>query len=115
MAEEFVAGICGGTWWNSSKTMFSGCSSPCSTGIADMGSFGWATNMVDIKARSCDQESNNSVSDHSSIVFQGAHHQKPQQADSDCGGSSVLIDSTLQMMGFGLSSSTTSDWNQSLL
>ncbi|XP_007025886.2 PREDICTED: transcription factor bHLH112 [Theobroma cacao] len=115
MAEEFHAGICGGTWWNSSKSMFSGCSSPCSAGIADMGSFGsWGADMVDIKAaRSCDQESNNSVSD-SSIVFQGAH-QKPQQADSDSGGSSILIDSTLQMMGFGLSSSTTSDWNQSLL
>ncbi|XVE51215.1 hypothetical protein DITRI_Ditri02bG0021900 [Diplodiscus trichospermus] len=115
MAEEFQGGLCGGTWWNSSKTMFSlGCSSPCSTGIAD---FGWATDTVDINARSChDQESNNSVSDHSSIVFQGAHHQKPQQTDSDSGGCNrILIDSTLQMMGFGLSSSTTSDWNQSLL
>ena len=112
MAEEFQAGICGETWWNSSKTMFTGCSSPCSSGIADMGSFGWGTDMVDIKGGSC-EESNNSVSD-SSIVFQGAHP-KPQQADSDSGGTSILIDSTLQMMGFSLSSSTTSDWNQSLL
>ncbi|XVF27768.1 hypothetical protein REPUB_Repub14bG0137300 [Reevesia pubescens] len=115
MAEEFQAGICGGTWWNPTKTMFTGCSSPCSTGIADMGSFGsWGTHvMVDINARSsCDEESN----DNSSIVFQGHAQQKPQQqADSDNGGSSILIDSTLQMMGFGLSSSTTSDWNQSLL
>ena len=119
MAEEFHAGVCGGTWWNPSKNMFAGCSSPCSTGIgADMGSFGWAADIVDIKAaRSC-EESNNSVSD-SSIVFQGvAHHNKPQQqqADSDSGGSSILIDSTLQMMGFGLSSSTTTtDWNPCLL
>ncbi|OMO76652.1 hypothetical protein CCACVL1_15511 [Corchorus capsularis] len=122
MAEEFQAGICGaaGTWWNPSKSMFAGCSSPCSTGIvADMGSFGWATaavDMVDIKAaRSpCEESTNNSVSDNSSIVFQGI-----KQADSDhSAGSSILIDSTLQMMGFGLSSNstTTSDhWNQSLL
>ncbi|XP_022724308.1 transcription factor bHLH112-like [Durio zibethinus] len=113
MAEEFHAGICGETWWNPSKTMFTGCSSPCSMGIADMGSFGWGIDMVDIKARTCDEESNNSVSG-SSIFFQGAH-QKPQQADSDSGGTSILIDSTLQMMGFGLSSSTTSDWNQPLI
>ncbi|OMO64968.1 hypothetical protein COLO4_31665 [Corchorus olitorius] len=124
MAEEFQAGICGaaGTWWNPSKNMFAGCSSPCSTGIvADMGSFGWATaavDMVDIKARSSCEESNNSVSDNSSIVFQGIGHHQNKQADSDhSAGSSILIDSTLQMMGFGLSSNstTTSDWNQSLL
>ncbi|XP_022777385.1 transcription factor bHLH112-like [Durio zibethinus] len=115
MAEEFHAGICEGAWWNSSKPMFKGCSSPCSMGISDFGSFGWGTDMVDIKARSCEESTNNSISDHSSIVFQGHAHQKPQQADSDSGGGSILIDSTLQMMGFGLSSSATSDWNQSLL
>ncbi|XVF25938.1 hypothetical protein REPUB_Repub13aG0257000 [Reevesia pubescens] len=110
MAEEFHGGICEGTWWNSTKTMFPGCSSPCSTGFAaDMGSFGWGTDTVDIKTRSSCEESNDS-----SIVFQGAQ-QKTQQGDSDSGGSSILIESTLQMMGFGLSSSTTSDWNQSLL
>ncbi|XP_039049882.1 transcription factor bHLH112-like [Hibiscus syriacus] len=69
MAEEFYAGICGETWWNPTKTMFTGCNSPLyTTGIADIGSFGWGT-----------------------------------------------IDSTLQMMGFGFSSSTTSDWNKYLL
>ncbi|XVE87877.1 hypothetical protein DITRI_Ditri19aG0023800 [Diplodiscus trichospermus] len=120
MAEEFHAGIFGGTWWNPSKTMFAGCSSPCSMGISDMGSFGWGTDMVDIKARSnCEEEPPiNSVSD-GSMLCQGAHDQKPdQQADnSDSGGSdtSILIGSSLQMMGFGLSPSTTSDWSQSLL
>ena len=106
MAEEFHAGICEGTWWNnSSKTMQSACSSPpFSTGNSDLGSFGWATtNTVDTNLMSCDKESTIiSVSDNSSIAFQGAHHQKPlQQPDSDCGtGSSILIDSTFKMMGY---------------
>ncbi|XP_039044087.1 transcription factor bHLH112-like [Hibiscus syriacus] len=103
MAEEFHAGICREIWWNPTKTMFTGCNSPLyATGIADIGSFGWGTDTADIKARSNDS------------VF---YHKPDQlQADSDRNGdSSVLIDSTLQMMGFGFSSSTTSDWNQSLL
>ncbi|XP_039049026.1 transcription factor bHLH112-like isoform X2 [Hibiscus syriacus] len=106
MAEEFQAGICGETWWNSSKTMFAGCSYPCPTGIAaDMGSFGWGADMADMKARCSYEESEDS------LAFQvGA-----QQGDSDSCGTSILLDSTLQMMGFGFSSSTTSDWNQSLI
>lgn len=120
MAEEFQAGICGGTWWNPSR---SSSLSPCSAagiGMADhMGSYMWASSdMIDMKTpttttttKSC-EESNNSVSADSSMVFQSA--QKTQQTDSDSGGSSsVLMDSTLQMMSFGSSSST--DWNQVLL
>ncbi|XP_039034438.1 transcription factor bHLH112-like [Hibiscus syriacus] len=83
MAEEFNAGICEETWWNPTKPMFTGCNSPL---FSDIGSFGLGTDMVDIKARSNDSDHNY--------------------------GTSILIDSTLQMMGFGLSSSTTSDWNQ---
>ncbi|XP_075663595.1 transcription factor bHLH112 isoform X3 [Castanea sativa] len=114
MAEEFQTGICGGNWWmNPSRSTFTGSSSPCSMALNDTGSYAWS-DMVDMKGRPC--EETNSVSD-SSIVFQDV--QKPQQqADSasGCGSSSILIDSTLQMMGFGLSSSsTTSDWNQALL
>ncbi|KAL9392643.1 hypothetical protein Peur_016563 [Populus x canadensis] len=124
MAEEFQAGICGENWWmNSSKSVFMGGLSPCSTvSIASdhMGTYGsWTTaDMVDLKARSIScNESNHittSVSD-ASIPF--LNSQKPQQADSDSGGSSILIDSTLQMMGYGLSSSSSSssDWNQALL
>ncbi|KAE8656541.1 bHLH114 protein [Hibiscus syriacus] len=106
MAEELNAGICGETWWNSSKTMFAGRSYPCPTGIAvDMGSFGWGADMVDMKASSSYEESEDS------LAFQlGA-----QQGDSDKCGTSILLDSTLQMMGFGLPSSSTSDWNQSLI
>ncbi|KAH1066002.1 hypothetical protein J1N35_030989 [Gossypium stocksii] len=106
MAEEFHAGICGETWWDSSKAMFTGCSSPYSTGLAaDMGSFGWSADMVDIKARSSCEESKDSL----------AFPLGAQQGDSDSCGSSILNDSTLRMMGFALSSSTISDWNQSLL
>ncbi|XP_006383985.1 transcription factor bHLH112 isoform X2 [Populus trichocarpa] len=124
MAEEFQAGICGENWWmNSSKSVFMGGLSPCSTvSITSdhMGTYGsWTTaDMVDLKARSIScKESNHittSVSD-ASIPF--LNSQKPQQADSDSGGSSILIDSTLQMMGYGLSSSSSSssDWNQALL
>lgn len=109
MAEEFLqAGICGGTWWmmNSSKGMFGGCSLP----IGDVGGFGWGADVVDIKPRSACEESNiTSVSDNS-MAFPSC--QKP---DSDSSGGDVFIDSTLPIMGFGLSSSTTSDWNPSLL
>jgi hypothetical protein len=123
MAEEFQAGICGENWWmNSSKSMFIGGLSPCSTVSLPsdhMGTYNgsWATvDMVDLKPRSIScKESHNttSVSD-TSIAF--LNSPKPQQANSDSGGSSNLIDSTLQMMGFGLSSSSSSsDWNQALL
>ncbi|XP_058091026.1 transcription factor bHLH112-like [Magnolia sinica] len=107
MADEFQTGICSGNWWNSSRTGFSGSSSPCSTALSEMGSFGW-TEMADMKSRSC-EESSASVSG-SSVVFQDT--QKAQTSDSI--GSSVLIDSTLQMAGFGLSSPTI-DWSQALL
>lgn len=116
MAEEFHTGICGGTWWNKTKPMLTGCSLPPSTGVVDMGNCGYDTDMVDIRARTryCEESTKNPVSGVSSIVFQGHPH---PQADSDSGGtsSSLLIDSTLQMMGFGLPSSTISDWNLSLL
>lgn len=117
MAEEFQAGICGGNWWNSSKTVFMGGCSTVNTSDHHMGTYGssWVTDMVDLKAKSC-KESNNSVS-HTTMVFQNSH--KPhQQTDSDSGGNSILMDSaTLQMMGFGLSasSSSSSDWSQALL
>ncbi|KAJ6292201.1 hypothetical protein OIU78_024381 [Salix suchowensis] len=123
MAEEFQAGICGESWWlNSSKSMFIGGLSPCSTvslpsDHMETYNGSWATaDMVDLKPRSIScKESNNttSVSD-TSIAF--LNSPKPQEANSDSGGSSILIDSTLQMMGFGLSSSSSSsDWNQALV
>lgn len=125
MAEEFQAGICGDNWWmNSSKSVFMGGLSPCSTvnvtssssdHIGYYGSWATAADMVDLKARSISCKGSNNDIDNS-LPFQNS--QKPQQADSDSGGSSILIDSsTIQMMGFGLSSSSSSssDWNQTLL
>ncbi|KAL6990870.1 hypothetical protein U1Q18_008993 [Sarracenia purpurea var. burkii] len=112
MAEEFQAGVCGSTWWNSPRSSLG--LLPFSTAISDhMGSFGWpAGDLVDMKARSSDESG--SVSD-GSTLFQDI--QKPQQPqDSSAGG--VWMDSTLLMMGVGLSSpssTSTTDWNQSLL
>ncbi|KAF3451616.1 hypothetical protein FNV43_RR07711 [Rhamnella rubrinervis] len=122
MAEEFQAGICGGNWWiNSSRNAFTA-ASPCSVGLNDFGSIGWACDMVDIKARSSSScgESDSVVCDTSINAFQDV--QKPHQAAdsvSCCGTTtttgSILIDSTLQMMGFGLSTSPTSDLTQAFL
>ncbi|XP_041025809.1 transcription factor bHLH112 isoform X1 [Juglans microcarpa x Juglans regia] len=122
MAEEFQTGVCGGNWWmNSSRSVFTGTTSPCSLALSETGGGGggyaaaWS-DMVDMKgSRSCTEDS---VSDHhGSLVFSDV--QKPPQLphhDSSSGSSSILIDSTLQMMGFGFSSSsTTSDLNQALL
>lgn len=43
MTEEFdTTGICTGTWWSSTNSMFSGCSLPRSTEIVvDSGRFEW--------------------------------------------------------------------------
>ncbi|XP_057961644.1 transcription factor bHLH123-like [Malania oleifera] len=112
MAEEFQAGVCGGNWWaNSSR------SSPCTAELNEMGNFGWSSEMVGIKPRSDCDDSAASVSDGGSILFPDIHKpQPPDAASSTAGSGGVLIDSTLQMLGFNLSSSaTTPDWNQTLL
>ncbi|XP_042490090.1 transcription factor bHLH112-like [Macadamia integrifolia] len=114
MGDEFQAGLCSGNWWNQTKSALSvgSCSSPCSTALTDIGSFGWVN-----EARSSCEETTASVSD-SSMVFQQT--QKTQQSSSDTvgagggGGGGILMDSTLQMVGFG-PSSLTMDWNQALL
>ncbi|XP_048438546.1 transcription factor bHLH112 isoform X1 [Pyrus x bretschneideri] len=116
MAEEFQARICGGnSWWSSSRHVLA--ASPCSVGFNDhMGGFGYPNDMVDIKAtRSSCGEINNLVSDdhdggdHSNSIANFDQYQDVQKPDHD---------STLQMIGFGLSSSlssTPSDFNQALL
>ncbi|KAF2305032.1 hypothetical protein GH714_001183 [Hevea brasiliensis] len=127
MAEEFQTGICGGNWWSLSKSVFmGGGSSPCSTDInaTDMGNYGpWmVTDVGDLKPRSCKLDNSNNITttdslSDSSVLVQDSL--KTQQTDSDRAGSSVLMDSTLQMMGFGISSSSSSssslDWSQTLL
>ncbi|XP_027332514.1 transcription factor bHLH112-like isoform X2 [Abrus precatorius] len=114
MAEEFqAAAVCGENWWNinSARSVFPlmmSSSSTCSVAAADAGNYStWQTDFMDLKGAS-----NNLVSD-SFLGFLDA--EKAQKSDSASGTGSILIDSPLQMMGFGMSSSTSSNWNQSLL
>lgn len=113
MADEFqAAGVCGGNWWNNNPTRSAYGSSLCSPIITDMGSFGWPADLMDMKARSSD-ESGSANNSEGSIIFQDI--QKPINQDSGCGDRSLWMDSTLEMMGSGLSSSITTDWNQTLI
>ncbi|KAK7302648.1 hypothetical protein RJT34_13541 [Clitoria ternatea] len=97
-------------------------SSSCSVAAADAGNYStWQTdNFVDLKGtRNCAAEDTNNLvsSDTACLGFLDAH-EKPQQqtSDSASGTGSFLMDSTIQMMGFGMSSSTSSNWiNESLL
>ncbi|KAL3519586.1 hypothetical protein ACH5RR_017735 [Cinchona calisaya] len=122
MAEEFQGEVCGGNWWNSSRGMF-GCSSPClsSSGILDLGiSFGWPNDFLDMKAiRSSDHDhqSGSANSDGSSIVIQDLQKtNQPADSASNNSNNNIPIDhSTLQILGIGLSSPTTTDWNQTNL
>ncbi|XVE80260.1 hypothetical protein DITRI_Ditri14bG0125700 [Diplodiscus trichospermus] len=106
MADEFNSGT---NWWDSSRSASnnqfdatSGSSSSSTTsGVSNsLGSFGWATEMVDIKpAARSSMDSVTSVSG-SSVVFQDT-----QKLHGD-----------LHMMGLGLSSHHQGvDWNQALL
>lgn len=114
MAEEFQIqrGICGGNWWNSSRSVFAAAAatagSPCSLGS---GTFGWPNNnldFLDIKAARSSSSSGEENDNTNCNIFQEVvvdhdhdHDQKPHH----------LIDSTLQIMGFGLSTSPTSDFS----
>lgn len=102
MGDDLHTGICGGNWWNSTRSGFGGVTSPCSTAPSDKGGFGWTE-----IGRSCEEAG--SISD-SSMVFRDT--QKAQASDS-VGSGGVLMDSTLQMAGFGLSQPM--DWGQALL
>ncbi|KAH1208079.1 Transcription factor [Glycine max] len=116
MAEEFQAAICGESWWNiinPTRSVFPLMPSTCSVAAADAGNYStWqsTTDFVDLKGtRSCAEETDiNLVSSDTSLSFLDA--EKPHQS----GTGSILIDSTLQMMGFGMSSSTSPNWSQSL-
>lgn len=127
MAEEFQARICGENWWSStidstrsvfplSSSLIS--SSPCSVAANDAGNYTTRqTTGIDLKPtnKCCAEETNNLVSD-TYLGFVEA--QKPHKSELESamsGSGSILIDSTLQMMGFGLTSSTSQNWNQPLL
>ena len=128
MAEEFQAGIFGGNWWNPTRSLFSGAAaSPCSLGLGnDVAGFGWhshdsidnmAHNHTNNKARSNNSsgDTNNSVCESPNIAFHEEVLQKPnnnQISSPICGTNNSLIsDSTLQIMGFGLSPSDFSEPN----
>ncbi|XP_057969229.1 transcription factor bHLH123-like [Malania oleifera] len=111
MAEEYQTGVCStGNWWDSSRNRFDSGSSPSSSTLNSIGSFGWPTDMADIKARS---SMDSATVSGSSVVFQDTQKlQGPDSAGgSDSGGSTVLTDPNLQMMGLGLSCQAM-DWNQ---
>ena len=108
MADEFNTGT---NWWDSSRSTnnrfdATAGSSASSSGLNNsLGSFGWATEMVDIKpAARSSMDSVSSVSG-SSVVFQDTQklHGGPDHSPGN-----------LHMMGLGLSSQAM-DWNQALL
>ncbi|KAL2957865.1 hypothetical protein AAZX31_18G174300 [Glycine max] len=88
MAEEFQGAICGESWWNiinPTRSVFPLMPSTCSVAAADAGNYNTWQSFLDAG--------------------------KPHQS----GTGSIFIDFTLQMMGFGMSSSTSPNWSQSLL
>lgn len=110
MADEYQAGICGGSWWDSSKNRFDSGSSSTSSSINNIGNFGWQGDMVDLKSRS----PMDSMTPGSSMVFEDTQKlQGPDNSSGDSGSGSGLTETNLQMMRLGLSQPV--DWNQALL
>ncbi|CAK9139758.1 unnamed protein product [Ilex paraguariensis] len=103
MADEFQS------WWGSSRNRFESGSTPSSTAINSIVSYGWPTEIVDTKARS--SMDSISVSGSSINVFQDT---QKLQGPTDSAGVGILPDPNLQMIGLGLSSQGM-DWNQALL
>ncbi|XP_048601802.1 transcription factor bHLH112-like isoform X2 [Brassica napus] len=107
MGDEFqaTAAICGsggGAWWSSPRSVMSPSDhflSPCFGATITSDDFGCQENNI---------KSRNTCKDNNIISGQ-------READSDSGGSTVTIDSTLQMMGLGFSSNSSSDWNHTIL
>ncbi|XP_027346774.1 transcription factor bHLH112-like [Abrus precatorius] len=117
MAEEFQARICGENWWSSidsTRSVFPlGSTSPCSVAANDIGNYSTrqTSDIMDLKAIKCSaEETNNNLVSDSYLGFVDA--QKPQKSESASESGSILIDSTIQMMGFGLTSPSSANWNQ---
>lgn len=93
MAEEFLqGGVCGGSWWNSPRNLFS--SSPCS--LASNDGFGWASHELMTAEIKSVGSTDDSASDGSS-------------------GSAAVVQDVHNPDGIALSSSTTHWINQDLL
>ncbi|GAB2301123.1 hypothetical protein Dimus_035156 [Dionaea muscipula] len=122
-----AGGICGGgggAWWSNPMLGFfsgaGGLPSPCSAALAD---FGWLNHeMGSIKEKSADYFWEESIL--VSTDSMSSNDPAPPQASPDpllahqpeyggASGGALTTDSVLQIMGFGLSpSSSTTDWNQ---
>ncbi|MED6144379.1 hypothetical protein PIB30_015161 [Stylosanthes scabra] len=128
--EEFQgAGICGENWWrssvfppsSSSPSPLSSTSTPCSV-AAPTDTRTWQSSdhlcFMDLKAPSsstpaCDDSNNYHMGGfHDAQAQQQKPHKKTTTTtDESQSGGSILMDSTLQMMGFGLSSSSSPNWD----
>ncbi|KAL0306443.1 UNVERIFIED_CONTAM: hypothetical protein Sradi_6061600 [Sesamum radiatum] len=107
MADEFQVGS--GNWWDTSRTRFDAGTTPpasISTTLNAIASFGWPTEMEDMKSRS---SRDSGPATGGSMVLHGGHDQSSAAATG--GGLGNL---NLQMVGLGLSSQGM-DWNQTLL
>lgn len=98
MADEYQAGICGGNWWNSSRSIFG--SSLCASSVPlGNSNFAWPNDhLLDMKS-SCRSNDESGNSDESVVLQELPKHE-----------------STLQILGIGLNSSSTShNWNHTLI
>ncbi|CAN6457872.1 unnamed protein product [Victoria cruziana] len=114
MADDLQGGVCSGNWWARSGGGFGSTSSSslcgATAGMPEIGNgFGWSSDIMEMKTRSGEESvdnRSNSLSSGGSMVFQEAHRQ-------DSGG--VLMDSSLQLAGFGVSPSMAPDWGHALM
>lgn len=99
MADEFQAGVCGGNWWNSSRSIFG--SSLCASSVPIGNSnFAWTNNhLFDMKS-SCRSNDESGNSDESVVLQELPKHDH----------------TTLQILDIALNSSSTSDnWNHTFM
>lgn len=99
MGDEYQASVCGGNWWNSSRSIFG--SSLCASSVPlGNSNFAWTNDhLLDMKS-SCRSNDESGNSDESVVLQELPKH-----------------DSTLQILGIGLNSSSTSDnnWSHTLM
>ncbi|KAK9092186.1 hypothetical protein Syun_027097 [Stephania yunnanensis] len=107
MAEGFRSGLCSGNWWSNTTATTTG---------SDMGGGGGVVNV------SYGSSSTTWPSDQMAEInaIKALSSTSSQESDSiggggGGGGASVLMDSSLQMMDFGLSCPTNDHWSQALL
>lgn len=126
MDEEFQArmNICGEKWWSidSARSVFpplSTSSSPCSVAAAAAANDSSTRRQIDDDIiGNLKETSTRSCADSAGCYlgcFDVQKLHKSTESASGSGSSSILMDSTLQMMGFALTSSTSANWNHPLL